>query len=68
MVRSSIRQRATSRRAISNAPDFVGAIIDRGRALKEQNRYEAAIKCFRSAIEMNVAERRGVMLEGEQAA
>jgi tetratricopeptide (TPR) repeat protein len=37
-------------RAIALAPDFVAALIDLGRMLKEQDRYEEAIACFDRAI------------------
>ena len=40
------------RKAVSYAPDFVGAVIDHGRAFKDQNRFEPAIDCFRCAIDM----------------
>jgi tetratricopeptide (TPR) repeat protein len=40
------------RRAVSNAPDFVAALLDLGRTLKEQSRLEEAIDNFRQVIKL----------------
>ena len=41
------------RRAVAIAPDFLTAVIDLGRILKEQDRFAEAIDCFKNAIAIN---------------